>query len=264
MNPDLIFIKLGGSLLTYKDQPETARPEMIEASLMELVQLRSSHPQLSVLLGHGSGSFGHSTAKRFGTMNGVSSAADWLGFAEVARSAAALNQLVTSTGMRLGLPLESIRPSSHVVTSNRKITAWDVSPIQDALDQGKVPLIFGDVAIDSGLGGTILSTEDLFVYLTSVFKPSKTLIAGVESGVYQDFPANTRVLPFISRDDPLGHIHLQGAITPDVTGGMLAKVRLLQQACQLNPGMKAVIYDGAVIGNLTKLIEGQSVGTTIQ
>lgn len=264
MDEALIFIKLGGSLITYKDQPETARPDIIEASLQAMHKLREQHPNLSILLGHGSGSFGHTLAKQYNTMDGVSTPADWLGFAEVAKAAKALNDLVFEIGIKVGLPLQVFRPSALVLTRNRQIITWDISPIQSALQQSRIPLVYGDVIVDTLLGGTILSTEDLFLHLTESLKPSKMLIAGIEAGVYTDFPVNFLVIPEISHEDPLSGFTLDGARTPDVTGGMLAKVRLLQAACAKNPGMSAFIYSGLSVENTSKIISGQRVGTQIR
>ena len=263
MSTSLVFIKLGGSLITFKDQPETVRPDIIEASLMALQKVRSEQPDLRVLLGHGSGSFGHTIANRYNTMKGVLTPLDWLGFAEVARTAKALDDLVFDIGTKLGLPLRVFRPSARVLASNRHISHWDIEPIQAALENGEIPLVYGDVVIDTTLGGTILSTEDLFLHLSENLRPSKMLIAGIEAGVYADYPVNSRVVSTISRDDPLDRLSVGGSHSVDVTGGMLAKVRLLQSACQNNPGMTAHIYCGLDAENTHKIISGQVVGTQI-
>ena len=133
MDNSLVFIKLGGSLITFKDQPETARPDVIEAFLKALLKVRTDQPHLRILLGHGSGSFGHTTAKRYGTINGVSTSADWLGFAQVAKTAKALDDLVLEIGIRLGLPLRVFCPSANVLANNRQIIQWDLEPIHAAL-----------------------------------------------------------------------------------------------------------------------------------
>lgn len=264
MDDTLIFIKLGGSLITYKDQPETARPEIIEASLRAILTLRENNPRLHILLGHGSGSFGHTIARRYGTMDGVKTPEDWVGFAEVANAAKALNDLVIEIGQKIGLPLELFRPSTNVLTCNRKIISWNLAPIRAALQEGTIPLVYGDVVIDTVLGGTILSTEELFLHLVDYLKPSKMLIAGIEAGVFADFPKRSLVIPKISRDDSLSGFTLDGAQTPDVTGGMLAKVRLLQSACAINPGMSAFIYSGLDAENANRIVAGQHVGTQIR
>lgn len=263
MNENLIFIKLGGSLITDKDQPDTARPRVIH-SLMEALQtLRETRPELQILLGHGSGSFGHAAAKRHHTQDGVKTSADWLGFAEVAQKARELNELVTNMAISVGMPVIVHRPSALVLAQNHQIIRWDTAGIKTTLDKGGVPLIYGDAVIDTELGGTILSTEELFVYLAATFKPSAMLISGIEAGVYSDYPANSEIAVNLSKHDNLHNLSLRGASAPDVTGGMLAKVKLLQSACQANPGMKAYIFSGMEPENFAKILAGHSIGTKI-
>ena len=45
-----------------------------------------------VILGHGSGSFGHVAAAKHGTIKGVSGPSQWLGFCEVSDAASRLNR----------------------------------------------------------------------------------------------------------------------------------------------------------------------------
>jgi len=67
-----------------------------------------------------------------------------------------------------------------------------------ALEQGLVPVIYGDAVLDRERGGTILSTEDLFVALAARLKPRRILLAGREPGVWADYPHNTRLLEVIT------------------------------------------------------------------
>ena len=73
----LIYLKLGGSLITQKDKPETARLDVLERLTLEIARARKTRPELQLVLGHGSGSFGHVSAQRHGTRGGVNSEAGW-------------------------------------------------------------------------------------------------------------------------------------------------------------------------------------------
>ena len=66
----LEFIKLGGSLITDKDQDSTARYEMLDQLSQELAIAIKQHPEKKFVIGHGSGSFGHFAAKKYNTRNG--------------------------------------------------------------------------------------------------------------------------------------------------------------------------------------------------
>ncbi|MEO1290635.1 MAG: uridylate kinase, partial [Chloroflexota bacterium] len=89
------MIKLGGSLITDKTQEATLRPDVLARIADEIAQIYNSH-DLRLIVGHGSGSFGHFEAKRHGTIKGVETSEQWAGFASVARVASELNFHVAS------------------------------------------------------------------------------------------------------------------------------------------------------------------------
>jgi isopentenyl phosphate kinase len=161
---DLVFLKLGGSLITDKDQPLTTRPGVLTRLADEISSARSIRPGLPLLLGHGSGSFGHTAAMKHRTRQGVRTPAEWLGFAEVWKDARALNQLVVEALQEKGLPVIAFPPSAAVTARDGRLLRWDIAPIQAALAAG---LIRGQQRhrFDEIRGGTILSTEDLFLFL---------------------------------------------------------------------------------------------------
>ena len=129
----LYFLKLGGSLITDKSLPHTARPDTLRRLAQEIADALHLRQDLQLLIGHGSGSFGHVPADRYGTRQSVSSAAEWWGFVEVYREARALNQLVLETLLDAGLPVISFPPSAAVIAADGKAQSWDIQPMQAAL-----------------------------------------------------------------------------------------------------------------------------------
>ena len=103
-NTDLIFLKLGGSLITEKATPRCARLDLIARLVTEIKQTKSRIRDLSLVLGHGSGSFGHFPAQKYGTRRGVGSLDGWQGFAEVWYEAATLNWILMDNLHTAGLP----------------------------------------------------------------------------------------------------------------------------------------------------------------
>jgi len=53
----LIFLKLGGSLITNKDLPNTARQLVLNRIAGEISNALQHNKQIKLLIGHGSGSF---------------------------------------------------------------------------------------------------------------------------------------------------------------------------------------------------------------
>jgi len=187
-----------------------------------------------------------------------------LGFAEVWYDAASLNQLVIKALIAAGLSPVAFPPSSTIFTSNREISSWDLRSIRSTLDKGLLPVVFGDVVFDSSIGGTILSTEDLFVHLAQILKPSRILLAGHDPGVWQDFPECTSLYGKISPADRSTLIgNVSQSLAPDVTGGMVDKVEQMLDLIEDIPELVCLIFSGEEAGNITEALSGQDMGTLL-
>ena len=259
----ITFLKLGGSLITDKNSPHTARPEVIRR-IAEEIRAAWDPNKDPLLIGHGSGSFGHVPAKKYGTRQGVRTEAGWSGFAEVHAEATGLNHIVTDILRDAGLPVLSFVPMNCIRTENGKVISWDISEIINCFDHHLIPLIFGDTVFDSFRGGTILSTEDLFTYLCyKIQETPRILLAGLEEGVWKDFPANTKLVHEIPANMTEGNSFIHGSASTDVTGGMYEKVRLMQELIRRDKADSALIFSGEIPGNVQKSFEGQRIGTAI-
>ncbi len=260
---ELVFLKLGGSLITDKTRPETARVEWIHRLAAEVCQVLALRPELGLLLGHGSGSFGHQAAARHGTRQGVRVPAQWRGYAEVAAAAARLNRLVSHTFRSVGVPVLSVQPSASARCRDGLLVDLALAPLESALAHGLVPLVYGDVALDEMRGGTIVSTEDLFVYLAPILQPQRLLLVGQTRGVLDEDGATIpRITPAtLPSIRPL----LTGSHAVDVTGGMADKVTRMVDLVQRQPGLVVQILSGLEEGALLRaLLEPEYVqGTEI-
>ncbi len=264
MSTRLVFLKLGGSLITVKEQAHTPRPEVLIRLAQEIAQALAQDPGLRLLLGHGSGSFGHAPANLYRTRQGVRTNQEWKGFYDVARQAAELDQLVVEALKASFIPLQVFPPFARVIARDGKVAIWDVDPLRSALGQGRVPLIYGDVAYDQLRGGTILSTEDLFSYLAPQLHPDSLLFAGRDEGVFADYPANQHLLKEITPSSFSGvEGGLKGSSAPDVTGGMLDKVSQLIRLVREDRTLQGVIFSGEVPGNVQQALLGKQLGTII-
>jgi len=263
--PNLIFLKLGGSLITDKGQPNTPRLDDIKRLASELSDWFNSNNQAQIILGHGSGSFGHVPAKEFGTRSGVYDEKGWVGFLEVWQAAAKLNHIVIDCLRSAGLPALVMPPSAVVTAINKQVRRWDLTPVVYALKAGLLPVVYGDVTFDEALGGTILSTEDLFSYLALQLAPKRILLAGLEPGVWEDYPQRTRI---VSEITPLNYDRyfdiLKGSQAVDVTGGMASKVAQNLELIKQVPGLEVVIFSGSQPGILAQVLKGKTIGTTIK
>jgi len=124
----MIFLKLGGSLITEKDKPSTVRARILERVCKEIAAARAAHPGLRLLLGHGSGSFGHVPAQQHGTRAGVASPAQWRGFVEVWQQAAALDRLVMDALQAAGLPALAFPPLAATTAESQPAPVLTAPP----------------------------------------------------------------------------------------------------------------------------------------
>ncbi|MGB9870581.1 MAG: isopentenyl phosphate kinase [Anaerolineae bacterium] len=261
--PERIFLKLGGSLITDKSRPYTPRPKVIRRLAGEVREALEARPDLELVIGHGSGSFGHAAAAPYGTRQGVRTPRQWRGYAEVAAAAARLNRLVTDLFLEVGVPVLSLQPSASARCRDGELVHLETAPLRDALAHGLVPLIYGDVALDDVRGGTIVSTEDLFVYLTPILAPQRILLATRVAGVLD---AEGRVIPALSPADlPALRPSLRGARGVDVTGGMADKVERMASLVERCPDLTVQIFSGEVPGTLLSalLSVSETPGTRI-
>jgi len=259
----MIFLKLGGSLITDKTAVSSTRPLILRQLAGEIASARAQNPALRLLLGHGGGSFGHVAAAKHGTRDGVKTAVEWDSFARVHAAMAELNQIVISALLAAGVPAIGLQPSAHARAKNGRLTHLTIAPVRAALDAGLLPVIYGDVIFDDERGGTILSTEELMVGLVDELQPSRLLLAGETTGVYGE---NGRVIPAIT---PATYAAiapaLRGSRGTDVTGGMASKVEEMLALVAAHPALTVRIFSGMAAGNVAALLAGEAaLGTTIK
>ena len=275
---ELVFLKLGGSLITDKTQPYTPRLDVMEDIALQIKTALQTHPSLRLILGHGAGSFGHVPASEYHTRDGLPPKATplahrerdeteenyWKGFAEVWYQASALNRFVMKALHKADVRAMSLSPASSVIASNGQVSVWETTPIRMALSTGIVPVIQGDVVFDEVRGGTILSTEDLFAHLARALHPDRILLSGLEAAVWEDFPARTKkiekITPTSFEEVSVGVGKAAGA---DVTGGMESKVKQMLRLVQENPGLTVQIFSGDEPGNIVRALTGETLGTVI-
>lgn len=255
----VVFVKLGGSLVTNKRRAYTARRGVIRRLAREVRRALDEAPDLRLLIGHGSGSFGHWAARPYGTRQGAHSPAQWRGYADVAAAAARLNRIVTDALWEAGVPVLALQPSASARCCDGVLQYLDTRVIHAALEQRLVPLLYGDVALDDVRGGTIISTEDIFLFLTGEFYPSRILLLGDFEGVLN--PAGS----VIRRITPEDLTSLGGALVGsggvDVTGGMADKVAQMVKLVQQHRQTCVHVLSGRERGLLARVLLDPDVAT---
>jgi isopentenyl phosphate kinase len=259
---EVIFLKLGGSLITDKTAVESVRADILEQMALEIRDARRSKPNLQLVVGHGSGSFGHVAAASYGTRQGVRTREEWAGFAEVSDSAARLNALVRKAFLEADIPAVTLQPSASAHCSTGKIVSLASKPIELALAAGLVPVVYGDVAFDDVHGGAIVSTEEILTYLAPIFWPKWLLLAGETRGV---LGPNGELVPLINHHNiEKIQASLAGSRGTDVTGGMQSKVMDMLELVGEYPQISVRIFSGLDPGLLRRaLLQDTGVSGTV-
>lgn len=256
------FLKLGGSLITDKRVEQSFRVDVMARLAQEIKLALDENPDQKLIIGHGSGSFGHFEAKKHGTMAGVHTQDEWRGFAKVSTIASKLNYLVANALDEAQLPILRLQPSASAICADGVIQNLAVNSIESALTHGLIPLVHGDVAYDTVRGGTIISTETILTYIAQYIPITRIILLGEVDGVYD---ASGTVIPSITSNNfeqykPI----LGGSGGVDVTGGMITKVADMLTLAETVQGLKIHICSGLKQGLLTETLLGKSdIGTTI-
>ncbi len=261
-----VFIKLGGSLITDKSTEATAHTDVIRRLAEEVHRALDRCPDVSLVLGHGSGSFGHMVARRYQVQSGCT---EWNGYALTSAAATRLNRIVTDAFLGAGVPVVSVQPSASARCRAGQLIELAIHPIRQLLRHHLVPLVYGDVALDEEWGSTIVSTEAIFVYLARLLRPRRILLLGELEGVYSADPRldpQAHLIPVISAShSEAAEESLGGSHAVDVTGGMRSKVHLMTDLVRELPQTQVRLLSGLRAGLLERVLTdpGLSPGTLI-
>lgn len=257
---DVILLKLGGSLITQKDRPRTARGEVIARLAEEIVAAGVK----SLVLGHGSGSFGHVAAARAGIGAGPVAPEGLAGVAETQAEAAELHRMVVGALREAGARPFSFVPGSFLVGREGHVEGTLPPGLPVALRSGFLPVVYGDVVMDSEWGAAIAPTEAVFVFLArellaAGFTVRRAIWLGETAGLLD---SAGRTIPEIHPDDWDTAVRaLRSPRGTDVTGGM--GLRLVAAAALSDDGIPSLLADGTVPGLLERALRGETVPGTL-
>lgn len=216
---------------------------------------------------HGGGSFGHPIAKAYNIREGYRNPSQLIGFSETRQAMTSLNQLIMKALIGRRISAVSVQPSSLIITEEGRIKHMDTRVIENMLELGLTPVLYGDAVLDSMLGFTILSGDQLVANL-AIRLHAKQIIVGVDvDGLYTADPKvspSARLLDRVTLNRLEQLIHeIGGAKTIDVTGGMLGKI--VELLSPIREGVQVKIINIKRAGRLYRALRNQRVvGTILQ
>ncbi|MDO8610016.1 MAG: isopentenyl phosphate kinase [bacterium] len=259
----LLFIKLGGSLITDKTVPELFQLEQTQ-HVAQQIKFGLENKECKLIIGNGAGSFGHYSVLKYDLTKGIKTEDQKEGFCVVHQSVVKLNQLVVDELLKFHVNAFAINPSSILISNNNDTKLFFTEPIVEMLDRNIIPVLFGDIIIDEKIGSCVYSTERLFVELILELKKYhfdiKIIYAGITDGV---FGSDGKTISHINNNN-WNSIKKEIFTTKgfDVTGGMLHKVE--QSLLLAKQGVETHIIDARMPNdNLYKAMRNEFNGGTI-
>lgn len=249
----LALIKLGGSVVTFKDRPLAANTGAIDGISRVLAQL-----DVPAIIVHGGGSFGHYWSVKY-DMHTRPDSYDTHGVSVVHESMIALNQIIVNSMIRAGLNPYGVLPS--VFTAGHKPLAAKIKQVYEMARSKVMPVTFGDVVHMHGAKYSILSGDALMTALAKALRPSRVVFATNVDGIYKDMASRELVREV--RVAGSQSIEFSKGAGADVTGGMQRKVTEAFKIASY--GMDVLMVNGLVPERIAEAIEGRlQVGTVVK
>src|ERR687884_806258 len=208
---NLILIKLGGSVITFKEKPLAANFEAIKHISYTLASVKTP-----IILIHGGGSFGHYWSVKY-NMHSKPDQYDSHGISIVHESMIALKQIIVDSMIKVGMNPYTIIPSMFIY-DDKPITK-KIKELKPIVESSVIPITFGDVVYMENKMYSILSGDALMSLLSKFLRPSKVIFTLNVDGIYKDM-RNREILNELKNNNSIRF----SKVMQDVTGGMRRKV----------------------------------------
>ena len=213
-------LKLGGSVVTEKDRPETVdRDGLADVT----ASIGSAEPDRLVVV-HGGGSFGHHHAAAAGVSE-TEGTDDAGSIREIHAAMGRLNAAVVDALSEQGVAAVPVRPFSLGHRAADGTMTLPADGVEAMLAESFVPVLHGDVVVHAGKGATVLSGDEIVGSLARSLSAERVGLCSSVPGVLDSSG------DVIDRIDEYGTVAdaLGESDATDVTGGMAGKVRSLLQ-----------------------------------
>jgi isopentenyl phosphate kinase len=219
-----IIVKLGGSVVTYKDTLFKPNISVIDRLVKEILKANIE----ALIVVHGAGSYGHPVAMEYKINDGYKNPDQLIGFSKTRQAMMALNKIIIDAFIEQKLPAVSVQPSAFIVTEKGRIEGFDTTIIRKLLNLKMIPILYGDAVVDKTAGFSIISGDQIINELTVTLRAEK-IIFGIDiDGLFTDDPKRNPDAKFVEKitfeelQALLDKIGIAGTI--DVTGGMYGKI----------------------------------------
>ncbi|MFC6754707.1 isopentenyl phosphate kinase [Halorubrum tibetense] len=221
---DTVVLKLGGSLITEKDRPETLDGESLADACDAVAAALSEGTVDGLVVVHGGGSFGHHHASEHGVST-TTGTGDVGAVMDVHGAMTTLNQLVLARLHERDVPAVPVHPLSLAARPDGVNGELDlpIGSTATLLEEGFVPVLHGDGVATADAGVTVVSGDEIVVELATALDARRVGVCSTVPGVLD---GDGEVIRRIDTVEAVADA-LDGSDATDVSGGMAAKVREL-------------------------------------
>ncbi|MGH1566323.1 MAG: isopentenyl phosphate kinase [Nitrosopumilus sp.] len=242
----MILIKLGGSIITNKEKPLSAKRKIIDNLVKNLKKIDES-----IIIVHGGGSYGHYWSVKY-DMHTKEKKYDLRGVAIVKNSMIELNKIVLDLLLKNKLNPYCLPPTDFM--SGNKPILKKVQEIKKIAETGLIPVTYGDVLWFGQKKTYILSGDKIMTHLAKILKPRLCIFALNEDGLYSDLKSKKLIYELKSERPLISDNKM------DVTGGMTRKIEEASNISKI--GVNVFFVNGNKPERIVKAIKnGKFEGT---
>ena len=243
---ELTVLKLGGSVITDKDSPETVDDDALDSVVAAIADSgvpgsetggavddtvgstggdtvgSTGGDAAGLIVVHGGGSFGHVHAAEHGVST-TEGSHDPVAVTAIHGAMKQLNSVVVDRLQATGVPAVPVHPLSAVARDANAGLSLPTAAVDGLHAEGFVPVLHGDVVAHAAKGVTVLSGDELVTGLAERLGASRVGLCSTVPGVLD---SNGDVIETITEFESVAAA-LGDSKSTDVSGGMAGKVREL-------------------------------------
>lgn len=267
----MIILKIGGSILTKKDstEPEVDYDNLnrIASEIEDSLKIENITSDLNdgLILIHGAGSFGHPPADKYKINEPIQDGQypyKRLGFAEIQNQVKKLNSTICDVLIEHNIPVVALPPSAFITTDNKRVFNINLKLIKKYLDEGYIPVLYGDIVLDESLKMAIISGDQVLQYISKILNSDSIILGTDVDGVYNKNPKkhnDAKLIDVLSNIEQIEFLESTNNI--DVTGGMVGKVKELLSLTDF--GIESCIVNANTPGIIANALQSKEFKGTI-
>jgi len=245
---EVALLKLGGSVITFKDKPLSVNKNAIEKICRNLRKVKTP-----LIIVHGGGSFGHYYSVKY-DIHTKPARYDIRGVSIVKSSMIELNSYILNIMLKNKLNPYSVSPSS-LVHGTRGIRN-KINELKQFAASDLIPVTYGDVLHYADRSYYILSGDVLMTLLAKELRPSVVVFAMNVDGIYRDM----RSKEVVREISAVSQANISD-VPADVTGGVSRKIREAFKIAKM--GIDVLMVNGLKPDRIASALNNKKVEGTI-